>query len=319
MFPVKVALLVFLAVVLAMRSFTAKSEKEREEIAERVRKFTRETLIEEKDEKGSYRSPLVRIAALSRVFTPKRILEQVEADLVKADIPLKPEEMVGMRIAAAFIPAFIGLAFFGSIVLSFTFGMIGAYPPVVYLKSAKGRRAQKFNDQLGDALSIMANSLRAGFSFLQTMDSLSKEMAPPMSTEFSRALREMRLGTTTEEALHNMSKRIQSEDLELIVTAVNIQRQVGGNLAQILDNIAFTIKERVRIKAEVKTLTAQGRISGTIVALLPVFLAVAISVMNPPYMGLLLTHKIGFMLIGGALASETIGILVIKKIVNIEY
>jgi len=129
----------------------------------------------------------------------------------------------------------------------------------------------------------------------------------------------MKLGTPTEEALHNMTRRVKSEDFDLIVTAVSIQRQVGGNMAEILDNIAFTIKERLRIKGEVRTLTAQGRISGTVIALLPILLAGFLAVVNPSYMMVLFTNPLGLIMLGGAAVSELFGYLLIRKIVNINY
>ena len=316
---IHIALLVFLAVYLALKGITTRTGQEKDDIVARVRKYTKD-IDSQTDANGNKKkkSLLAVFSAILRLLMPNRILENVESELVQADIPFKAEEMVGLTVAASIIPGVLSLLLFQNIVLSLLLAVLGAYLPLVYIKTAKSRRTQKFNNQLGDALLIMANSLRAGFSFLQTMDSISKEMAPPMSKEFSRTLREMRLGTTTEDALRNMADRIKSEDMELIVTAVTIQRQVGGNLAQILDNIAFTISERVRIKAEIRTLTAQGRISGTIVALLPLFLAVMISIMNPAYMAILIRHPVGWMLIAGAIISEFIGIMAIKKIVNIE-
>jgi tight adherence protein B len=318
-YAAQVAILVFFVIFFAVQALTARVEGKSAEVVNRVKKFSSPVRdIENKDNKQVKKTLLTAFGTMFKVFTPKKFLDRMEADLVQADVLLKPEEMIFINLAAAVAPAIFAALVLQNIAAAVLLAPIGAIVPQVYLKSAKARRVKKFNDQLGDALMIMANSLRAGFSFLQTMDSLSKELAPPISVEFGRALKEMRLGTPTEEALHNMTQRIESDDLELIVTAVNIQRQVGGNLAQILDNIATTINERVRIKGEIKTLTAQGRISGTIVALLPVFLMLVISLMNPPYIGLLFSHPVGFMLLGAAIVSEFIGIMMIKKVVNVE-
>lgn len=316
---VKVSLLVFLVILFAMKALSARTEDKSVDIVKRVRKFSREEDTESTENPQQKKKSLLGFfSAVFRVFTPQKMLDSIEADLIQADIPLKPEEMTVIYLASAFIPAGTAVFVLQNITLAIMLAPVGVFTPLLFLRSAKNRRLKKFNDQLGDALGIMANSLRAGFSILQTMDSLSKELAPPISTEFGRALKEMRLGTPTEEALRNMADRIQSEDLELIVTAINIQRQVGGNLAQILDNIATTINERVRIKGEIKTLTAQGRISGMIVALLPVFLTGVIALMNPSYISLLFTHPVGLLLVGGAVVSETVGILLIRKIVNVE-
>lgn len=315
----QVSLLVFFAVVFAVLAVAARMESKSDEVVSRVKMFARQKGsdlgTEERVNKRS--SLLCALAAVSKVLTPKKILERTEKDLIAADIPLKAEEWVVIQLSAALVPAILA-ALAQNAAMAFIFAGLGAYAPVLFLKSARARRVKKFNDQLGDALTIMANSLRAGFSFLQAMDAISKELPAPISTEFGRALKEMRLGTTSEEAFQNLTQRIASEDMELIVTVVNIQRQVGGNLAQILDNIATTINERVRIKGEIKTLTAQGRISGMIIALLPIFLCVAISFMNPAYIGMLFTHPIGIAMVVGAGISEIIGIVSIKKIVNIE-
>lgn len=319
MVAAKVALMVFLSVMLAVKALSSRTEGKSEDIVKRVRMYSRQNDTDAAGASAQKNKSILRIfSSFFRAFTPKKVLDRVERDLIQADVMLKPEEMVTINIITAVFPAIIAVVVLQNIVLAVLLLPLGAYAPLIFLKNAKINRSKKFNNQLGDALTIMSNSLRAGFSFLQTMDSLSKEMAPPISTEFSRALQEMRLGTHTEEALQNMASRIISEDLELIITAVNIQRQVGGNLAQILDNISVTINERVRMKAEIKTMTAQGRISGTIVALLPVFIAVVISFINPTYIGTLFTHPIGLVLLGSAIFSEIIGIMFIKNIVNVE-
>ncbi|MCW3489633.1 type II secretion system F family protein [Dethiobacter alkaliphilus] len=318
MSPITVSIVVFFAILFLLRAIGSRSEGKSEDIVNRVRTFSPDQLKDKEEETKAKKSILHVFAGVFRIFTTQPIRDSIEAELVQADVLLKPEEMLAINAATALLPALLGYLATQNFALAILMALVGAALPLMFLKNAKMKRLQKFNDQLGDALGIMSNSLRAGFSFLQAMDSLSKELPPPISTEFGRALKEMRLGTPTEEALANMTERIRSDDLDLIVTAVNIQRQVGGNLAEILDNIGNTISERVRMKGEIKTLTAQGRISGTIVALLPVFLVGVISVMNPSYIGLLFTHPLGLILIGGAVISELIGIMLIKKVINIE-
>jgi tight adherence protein B len=316
---VQVAILAFLIVILIMRGITATAEGKSDDVVNRVRMYSGGNNLEEKEERLRKKGSLISVfAAISRLFTPKKLLDSVEADLIQADVALKPEEMISINIAAAVLPSLFAALILHNTFLAIILFPIGAYAPLVFLKNAKTKRSKKFNDQLGDALGIMANSLRAGFSFLQTMDSLSKELPEPICTEFGRALKEMRLGTPTEDALKNMVRRVRSDDLELVVTAVNIQRQVGGNLAVILDNIAGTINERVRMKGEIKTLTAQGRISGMIISLLPVILIVFISLINPQYMSVLYSTPIGIALLIAAAISEGIGIILIRKIVNVE-
>jgi len=147
---------------------------------------------------------------------------------------------------------------------------------------------------------------------------VAREMLPPISVEFARTVKETNLGIPMEDALVSMAKRVNSKDFDLVITSVLIQRQVGGNLAEILDNIARTIRERVRIRNEIKTLTAQGRISGVIVGLLPFGLALAIYLLNPEYISLLFVHPVGKMLLAGGFVGQLIGILLIRRIVAIE-
>jgi tight adherence protein B len=205
----------------------------------------------------------------------------------------------------------------GKIMIGMAGGLVGYLVPIYFLRFKIARRAKAFNNQLGDTLTLVANSLRTGYSFMQAVEMVSREMAPPISVEFARILKEMNLGIPTEEALNNMAKRVDSDDLDLVITAVLIQRQVGGNLAEVLDNIANTIRTRIRLKGELKALTAQGRFSGIIVGLLPLIIGTALYALNPEYMRLLFTHPMGKMMLMGAAGSMVLGLLLIRKIVNI--
>ena len=189
---------------------------------------------------------------------------------------------------------------------------------VVYLKLRIHRRQRAFSNQLGDTLLMVANAMRAGFSFVQSMDMVSREMAAPMGDEFAKVMAEIRLGATIEAALENMALRIGSNDFQLMVAAVLIQRQVGGNLAQILDTIGGTVQNRIRMKREVRTLTAQGRSAGYILAALPFAMAGILSLLQPGYLQPLLENELGRMAVAGALALEVIGFLVIQRIVDID-
>jgi tight adherence protein B len=179
-------------------------------------------------------------------------------------------------------------------------------------------RLGAFNKQLPDTITLLSNSLRAGSSFLQSIELVSREGNPPMAEEMGRVVREVNLGLGMEEALNNLVRRIKSEDLDLMVTAISIQQQVGGNLAEILDTIAFTIRERVRIKGEINTLTAQGRYSGYLVAMLPVGLAFMLNLINPAFMEPLFTQLIGRIALGVGIVMELIGFFIIQKMVDIK-
>lgn len=251
-------------------------------------------------------------------FTFFKITEQVEEKLARADLPLRGEEFLFLNLILTFgVPVFLWLLtrHLGLAVLG---GLFFLFSPWVYLKQVQQKRVLNLNSQLADSLMVITNSLRAGYSFLQAMEMVGKEMPPPIAAEFGRAFREMQLGTATEAALSNLSRRVGSEDLDLVITALLIQRQIGGNLAEILDNIAETIRERVRIKGEIRTLTAQGRISGLIVGALPLVLLALLFLINPGYVSLLFKEPIGLVLFGGAAFGEILGVIIIRRIVEIE-
>ncbi len=253
-----------------------------------------------------------------RPFIAKKITAKVDSELARADIPLNGEEFLGLSVITVVCSGLFFLLVTGNPAAGLLAAVLGWYLPRFMLRMALARRIAKFNSQINDALIVMANSLRSGFSFLQAMDMVRKEMPDPISKEFGAALQEMNWGTPTEEALTAMTSRVSSADFELVVTAVLIQRQVGGNLAEVLDNIANTIRERVRIKGEIKTLTAQGRLSGLVIGLLPFLLALAIFFMNPEYITPLFTNKAGLAMVSVAFLSQLMGIALIRKIVQIQ-
>jgi tight adherence protein B len=161
--------------------------------------------------------------------------------------------------------------------------VLGFILPNVYLKRRQASRLQKFNDQLADMLNLMVNGLRAGYSTMQAMEAVSRELPPPISDEFRRVVQEMQLGIPMEKALDNLLRRIPSDDLDFVVTAINVQREVGGNLSEILDTIAYTIRERVRIKGEIRVLTSQVRTSGQFISALPFLLMLVLWFVNRDY------------------------------------
>lgn len=253
-----------------------------------------------------------------RIFASFKLAMRVEEKLIQADIPLRGEEFLFLNLLLAVIaPFFIFLLTSG-----FSLALLGVpfflISPWIYLEQRRQKRLHLFNDQFADSLTVMTNSLRAGYSLMQAIEMVAREMPPPISDEFGRALREMQLGTPTEVALNNLSRRVGSDDLDLMLTALLIQRQIGGNLAEILDNIAETIRERVRIKGEIKTLTAQGRISGMIIGILPVALMFIMFMINPSYMSILFREPLGLALLCGAGCGEVLGILIIRRIVDIR-
>jgi tight adherence protein B len=199
-------------------------------------------------------------------------------------------------------------------------GIIGFFLPSIYVRTQQGKRLARFNDQLSDMLNLTVNGLRAGYSTMQAMEAVSRELPSPISDEFRRVVQEMQLGITMETALENLYRRIPSDDLDFVITAINVQREVGGNLSEILDVISFTIRERVRIKGEIRVLTSQVRTSGTAMALIPVFLTVFLWFLNPEYMGSFFDKGLlcGLGAFGLAAALIVSGYFIMMKIANIE-
>jgi tight adherence protein B len=187
-----------------------------------------------------------------------------------------------------------------------------------YLYHMGQKRIKAFNAQLGDAIMMMSNAVRAGFTFQQAMDIVAKEMAAPISVEFGRALNESKLGIPLEEALAGISKRVTSDDFDLIATAVVIQRQVGGNLTQILETVGQTIRERIKLKGEIRQLTAEGIASGWLIGLMPILLAAFMLYTDPKYFDGMLELRLGKYILIGAVVSEGIGALIIKKLIDIR-
>ncbi len=259
------------------------------------------------------------VRRLSRYFESPHRSRQVERKLVQAGLPLRASEFMVICAGLAGLGAFLMLALSGGKLAAAILGGCGGFiAPHLVVRLKAARRLRQFNDQLGDALVLTANSLRTGYSFLQAIEMVAREMPEPIAGEFARTLKEMALGVTTEQAMNSLARRMDSDDLDLVVTAVLIQRQVGGNLAEVLDNIAGTIRARVKLKGEIRTLTAQGRASGVLLAALPICVGLAVFVINPGYISLLFSHPVGQAMMGGAIVGQLFGAVVIRQIINIK-
>ncbi len=256
-------------------------------------------------------------ATLSGDVQDKRFSAKVQRDLARANLKLRVAEYYYIRIGLALI---LGLLL--GVLRDPLSGVVGTFLgymlPRFYVGRRIGGRLSAFNKQLADTITLLSNSLRAGSSFLQSIELVSRETPAPMGEEMGRVVREVNLGLGMDEALANLVRRIRSDDLDLMVTAIGVQQQVGGNLAEILDTIAFTIRERVRIKGEINTLTAQGRMSGYLVAFLPIGIAVALNFINPAFMEPLFTQLLGQILLGVGGVMMVIGFFAIQKIVDIK-
>lgn len=244
--------------------------------------------------------------------------KKLDLMMIQAGLPLLGKEYVAIAGGLAALVFLVTAVAGRSLVTGLLGGILTVFGAVIFLQRRISRRKEAFERQLADCLSLVSNSLRAGFSFLQTMEIISREMQPPMSTEFANVMRNTSLGRTMEDALQEMDQRVGNEDFSLVITAVLIQQQVGGNLATILDTIRETISERIRLRREVGTLTAQGKFSGLVLTCIPVALGLFFAVTSPEYLKPLLTTSIGKMAIGAAVVMEIIGYLIISRIVDIK-
>jgi tight adherence protein B len=312
------------AVALLWFGLRARARSSVEEIAERMEAFAGFSDAPTGPEASGNRRDPGRVARnLDRVIKGRSMAERLADLLARADVRMTPGELLLLRLTAAGGGFLVGFVISARLTpaLALVPGIIGALAgyavPAMWL-SLKARRRQKaFINQLGDTIFLMANSLRAGYSLLQTMEMVSRETHDPIATEFRRVVREVGLGISTQEAMDNLVRRVPSDDLDLLVTAINIQHEVGGNLAQILQILGHTIRERVRIKGEIQVLTAQQRISGVVISMLPVALAGVIFLMNPSYMMELFAWPWICMPIASGIM-VIIGYLVMRKITAIE-
>ncbi|WP_349409457.1 type II secretion system F family protein [Pseudalkalibacillus sp. SCS-8] len=253
-----------------------------------------------------------------RARLSKKKSRKLEQLLRRSGVPLTTEEFILFRwILTALAASFLYLIF-GKILMVYIGACFGYFFPIMWLKKKEKKRIQKFNDGLADMISTVVGSLRAGFSFPQALKTVVEESDDPIRTEIGHVLREMQYGSSLEDALNELYERMPSEDLELMIQAILIQRQVGGNLATVLDKIVLTIRDRTKIQRQITTLTAQGRLSGIVIGLLPIILAFVLYVIEPEYIGTLFTSAIGMALLGAGLVSGFIGFVLIRKVTTIE-
>lgn len=258
----------------------------------------------------------------NRMGEGSNLFDSISKNLARADIKLRPAEFIATMLISGLV---VGVAGYfltrGSLLFGVLAGLFGLLIPRMYVKSSQGRRLKRFDNQLGDMLNLMVNGLRAGYSTLQAMEAISKELPSPISDEFRRVVQEMQLGIPMEDAMEHLLRRIDSDDLDLVITAINVQREVGGNLAEILDVISFTIRERVRIKGEISALTAQGRATAWVISALPIILVGLLFVLNKDYVMQFFnpeTRSCGVPILVLAGIMITSGFIVTQKIVAID-
>lgn len=270
-------------IILLIVGVVVSSNSERSLVEQRLSQYLEDDKKGGGDDKSDQRSMLTDW--VSKRVERTSFGDRIARDLARADLKLKVAEYF-ILIAASILLGGLLAWFLGNhyAVSALIGAVLGAFAPRFYVKRQQAQRLQKFNDQLSDMLNLMVNGLRAGYSTMQAMEAISKELPSPINDEFRRVVQEMQIGITMETALDNLLRRIPSPDLDFVVTAINVQREVGGNLSEILDNISFTIRERVRIKGEVRVLTSQVRTSGSVLSLIPFFLTLVLWFLNPDYL-----------------------------------
>ena len=288
----------------------------------RLNRYLSTEELKEEKRKPSRKEFKIGLGIIARGIKSARFLDgyksRIQYRLNRAHVLLKAEEFITVCLIISIIPGLIMFLIIRQPAFAAIIGLVGWLVPSFVLGSRIKTRLKNLNDQLGDAIMLISNSLKAGYSFFQSVDIVTKEMTGPISEEFALLQKEMSLGLATEKALENLVQRVSSDDLELVVTAVLIQRQVGGNLAEVLDNISSTIRDRIKISGEVRTITAQGRMSGLIISLLPPGLGVLIFIINPEHISVLFKNPLGIAILIFSVLMEFIGIYFITKIVKIE-
>ncbi len=278
-------------------------------------------VAEDEKDKDKEKGPSALTQRLDSMLQGRSFASGWKQQLARADLKLTVSEFMGLHVismVAMAVAAFF-ILFPGQIVMTIVAGGVGIFIPRLYVSFKQNQRLNNFEQQLPDVLGLWVNGLRSGYSVMQALESISREAPVPTNQEIRRVVQEVQLGIPMEDALAHLLARMPSDDLDLIITAVNIQREVGGNLAEILEVIGHTIRERIKLKGEIRVLTSQGRITGYLISGLPIVLALFLMVINPRYMGNLFNDRLcGWPLLGIGLGMIGIGTAVIQKIVDIE-
>jgi len=307
-----------IGILLVVGIFVTSSSESRM-VEERLGRFLNEDQVQKKETTRDSSSSFIS-EWVNKKVEKSSWGDKLSRNLARADMKLKPGEFVAfvtiVTISLGGLLWFIG----GKNIISFLIGAgIGIVLPNIYLNSQKSKRLIKFDEQLSDMINLMVNGLRAGYSTMQAMEAISKELPPPICDEFRRVVQEMQIGVTMERSLDNLVRRIPSADLDFVITAINVQREVGGNLAEILDIISHTIRERIRIKGEIRVMTAQVIYSGRILALVPFFIVVILWFINQEYMMEFVENPAcGAMAAGVGITMIGIGYFIMTRIADIE-
>jgi tight adherence protein B len=315
------ALLTTAGIICVMVGLERAVRRDRTALDKRLRRYGGRAYQLTDDEQKQAASTAVTQLLAKRVeasISGRTFAAALQTDLARANLKLTVGEFLIIQVAAASVVGMLAWLISGALFVGSIFGALGWFVPKIWLGRRQSGRLKSFNNQLGDTISLMSNSLRSGLSLVQSMEMISREAEAPISEEFQRVVREIGLGVGPQEALVHLGRRVASDDLELLVIAILVQFEIGGNLSRILDSIASTIRERVKLQGEIRTMSAQGRMAGWVLSGLPVAIGGLLMLIAPSYMGALFTPGPWLVLPVAALIGVVMGSLVINKLVAIE-
>jgi len=315
-----------LAVIILVVGISSIRSERQKEIEERLGRYAASeyTSLIADFESSQQSDPVQEQSVIARrldaALADRGFAKKWRTQLARADLKLTVAEYFSLHIISAVGAFLIGTAIFATPIGGGVAGIAGFFFPRFYVARKQSQRLHAFEAQLPDTLSLWVNALRSGYSVLQSMEAIAKESPEPTAAEFKRVVMEVQLGIPMQDALDHLLSRMPSDDLDLVNTAVNIQREVGGNLAEILESIAHTIRDRIKLKGEIRVLTSQGRITGWIISLLPVVLTIFLYIVSPSYMANLVENRMcGWPMLGCGLGLIGTGAAIIQKIVSIDY
>ncbi len=318
--PLVIVLVVvgILAVAMLILALRSGEQGEEAQIEKRIDTYIGKEKEPDKKEIDREAKRLAKLTeGLGKAVEKRSFGMKISEQLGRANVKLTVGEYLILSLISPILFGALAFLIFRSFL--FLVGVLfGLFVPRLVVNILSKRRLKQFNDQLGPAINLMVNGLRSGYSMLQAMESVAHDMPPPISEEFARVTLEIGLGIPYDQALEHLVKRVPSDDLALMVTAINVQHEVGGNLAEILDVISFTIRERVRIKGEIAALTAQGMMTGYVISGLPIALALILTALNKEYMGRMFTMTCGWIMLGVSVILIVSGFFAMMKIVQIE-
>lgn len=258
------------------------------------------------------------VDATERFAERAGMLDRVENELEQADLPLRAAEALFFYAAGVIVLTVLAFVISGEWVAALVVFIVAILVPIAVVRARRAKRLQTFEAELPDTLSLLAGSLRAGFSFQQGLEAVANDASGPMGEELRRVFNEVQLGRTLEDALEDSADRMESDDLQWAVLAVRIQREAGGNLAELLDTVAETMAQRERLRAEIRTLTAEGRLSGIVLGIFPFAFAGILVLVSPGYLDALFENTVGIIAMIVAGIAAVFGFFWLRKIVAIE-